>query len=285
MAYNVEKYSDLTVAKPLDRATLNKMVWRSLNLQGAFNYERMQANGWLYGILPGLTKIHTKKEDLAVAMGHNLEFYNTHPYLVPFVMGICLALEGQKAEIATIRAVRVAAMGPLGGIGDAIFWFTLTPIAVAITAGMATNGSLLGPILYFIIMFGVQMAVRFVLMYWSYDLGVSAIDKLVKNAREFTRAASILGVMVVGSLIVFYGAGTQFNAGFLAQDVEGTSIGGLQGALDSILPALLPLAITLGFYNLIKKAKFSPVLCIIILLVAGIFGSLLGLIGPSWKLF
>ena len=285
MASNVERYVDTTVAKPLDRATLNKMIWRSLNLQGSFNYERMQANGWLYGILPGLTKIHTDKADLAAAMGHNLEFYNTHPYLVTFVMGICLALEGKKADIATIRAVRVAAMGPLGGIGDAIFWFTLTPIVAGTTAQMALNGSLLAPVLYFIVMFGVQMAIRYWLMYWSYDLGVSAIDKLVKNAREFTRAASILGVMVVGALIVFYGSGTQFNGGFLAQDVEGNVIGGLQGALDSVIPALLPLALTLGFYNLLKKTKFSPVICIMILLVVGIVGSLLGLIGPAWKLF
>lgn len=49
-------YVDTTPAKPLDRSTLNKMVWRSLNLQAAFNYERMQAAGWLWSILPGLEK-------------------------------------------------------------------------------------------------------------------------------------------------------------------------------------------------------------------------------------
>ena len=52
-------YKNLTPAQPLDKKTLNKMVWRSCNLQGSFNYERMQAAGWLYSILPGLEKIHT----------------------------------------------------------------------------------------------------------------------------------------------------------------------------------------------------------------------------------
>lgn len=112
MASNATHYNDLTPAKPLDKATLNKMVWRSCNLQGSFNYERMQANGWLYSILPGLEKIHTNKEDLSISMQHNLEFFNTHPFLVTFVMGIVLSLEQQKADINTIRAVRVAAMGP-----------------------------------------------------------------------------------------------------------------------------------------------------------------------------
>ena len=119
-----EHYEDLTPAPQLDQKTLNKMAWRSCFLQASFNYERMQAAGWLYSIIPGLEKIHTNKNDLAASMSHNLEFFNTHPFLVTFVMGIVLSLEQNKVDIPTIRAVRVAAMGPLGGIGDALFWLT-----------------------------------------------------------------------------------------------------------------------------------------------------------------
>ena len=43
-------YKDTAPAKPLTKAVLNKMVWRSLNLQASFNFERMQAAGWLWGI-------------------------------------------------------------------------------------------------------------------------------------------------------------------------------------------------------------------------------------------
>ena len=43
MASNATQYNNLTPAKPLDQKTLNKMVWRSMNLQASFNYERMQA--------------------------------------------------------------------------------------------------------------------------------------------------------------------------------------------------------------------------------------------------
>ena len=135
MAYNIpDSYKNQTPAPRLDKATLNKMAWRSIFLQSSFNYERMQAGGWLYGILPGLEKIHTDKDDLAASMSHNLEFFNTHPFLVTFVMGIVLSLEQNKADIPTIRAVRVAAMGPLGGIGDALFWFTLVPIVAGISS-------------------------------------------------------------------------------------------------------------------------------------------------------
>lgn len=281
MASNLEmaeRYSDLKPAKAIDRATLNKMVWRSFNLQGSFNFERMQANGWLYSILPALTQIHTKKEDLATSMTHNLEFFNTHPYLVPFVMGIVLALEQQKAEIATIRAVRVAAMGPLGGIGDAIFWFTLMPITAGITANMAINGSFLGPVLYFIVVFGMQLGLRYWLMYWSYDLGIGAIENLTKNAKEFTRAASMLGVLVVGALTAFYGGTTtalKFANGF---DADGNTVFiVVQDILDGIVPHMIPLAITMVLFFLIKKKNWSPVLCITALLVFGLLGAIVGI--------
>ncbi len=53
-------------------------------------------------------------------------------------MGIVLSLEQNKVDIPTIRAVRVTAMGPLGGIGDALF---VVPITAGITSNMAINGN------------------------------------------------------------------------------------------------------------------------------------------------
>ena len=267
MASNKTQYNNLTPAKPLDKKTLNKMVWRSLNLQASFNYERMQAAGWLYGILPGLEKIHADdKEDLETSMQHNLEFFNTHPFLVTFVMGIVLSLEQQKADINTIRAVRVAAMGPLGGIGDAIFWFTLVPITAGITSNMAINGSLAGPILFLLIFNVVQFGVRFWLMNWSYKLGSKAIELLTANAKEFTRAASMLGVFIVGALTT------------IALEIpNGESPIVIQSILDGVLPKLIPLTITLGLFFLIKKKGWKPVACIGLLLVVGLLGALVGI--------
>lgn len=271
MASNTEsQYKNLTPAAPLDKKTLNQMAWRSLFLQGSFNYERMQAAGWLYGIIPGLKKIHTNKEDLALSMEHNLEFFNTHPFLVTFVMGIVLSLEQQKADIGMIRAVRVAAMGPLGGIGDAIFWFTLVPIAAGISANMALNGSILGPIVFLLMFNVVQFTVRYGLMHWSYRLGTSAIETLTRNAKEFTRSASILGIVVVGALTSIYGGTT------IATSIpNGDAPIVLQKILDGIMPKLIPLALTLGLYWLIKNKNWSAVKCIGLILVVGLVGGFL----------
>ena len=270
MAYNIpEKYQDLTPAPQLDKKTLNKMVWLSCFLLASFKYERMQACGWLWGMLPGLQKIHTNKEDLKASMAHNLDFLNTHPFLVTFVMGIVLSLEQNKADTATIRSVRISAAGPLGGIGDALFWLTLVPITAGLTANMAMEGQIIGAVLFLIIFNAVQFAVRFGLMYWSYGLGTKAVTLLTSSAKEFTRAASILGIFVVGGLIANYG-GTSLRI------VVGDPAINIQGLLDGVLPKLIPLLITLGIYVLIKKG-WTPVKCIILILVVGILGCAFGI--------
>ncbi len=271
MAYNIpERYQDLTPAPKLDKKTLNKMVWMSCFLQASFNYERMQAAGWLWGILPGLQKIHTNKEDLKASMAHNLDFLNTHPFLVTFVMGIVLSLEQNKADTKTIRSVRISAAGPLGGIGDALFWLTLVPIVGGITANMALQqASLLGAVLFLVIFNIVQFAVRYFLMHWSYNLGVSAVSLLTSNAKEFTRAASILGIFTVGALIANYGS-TTIRIAIADPEII------VQDLLDGILPKLIPLLITCGLYALIKKG-WTPIKCIVLILVTGIIGCALGI--------
>lgn len=272
-------YKDTTPAARLDKQTLNKMVWRSCQLQAAFNYERMQSAGWLWAILPGLEKIHTNKDDLAASMTHNMDFLNTHPFFVTFVMGIVLSMEQQKTDIQTIRSVRISTAAPLGGIGDALFWYTLVPITAGLTANMAIKGSLLGPILYFIILFACEMALRYGLMYWSYNLGMKAVSMMTEYAEEFTHAASILGVFIVGALIANYGGGTQL--GISIPNGKGDPIV-IQNYLNMILPCILPLLITLLMFFLIKKKGWTPVKCIGLILVMGIVGAIFGIWSGSY---
>ncbi|SCI22728.1 PTS system mannose/fructose/sorbose family transporter subunit IID [Romboutsia sp. 1001713B170207_170306_H8] len=272
MASNTKSYYvDQQEAPKLSKKILNKMVWRSLFLQASFNYERMQSCGWLYGILPGLQEIHKNKEDLSTSMTHNLEFFNTHPFLVTFVMGIVLSLEQRKADVQTIRSIRVAAMGPLGGIGDAIFWFTLTPIAAGIGANLALQGSILGPIVFLLLFNVVQFGLRYWLMHWSYKVGMDGIQTMTKYAKQFTHSATILGLIVVGALIASY-------VGFdivLQIPIGETSVV-IQEVLDGIMPKLIPLLLTFGMYGLVKK-NVSPLINICILVVIGLLGALVGL--------
>ena len=48
-------YEDQTIGAELTRKDINRVAWRSMLLQASFNYERMQASGWLYGFSVTLT--------------------------------------------------------------------------------------------------------------------------------------------------------------------------------------------------------------------------------------
>lgn len=278
MEFNRTTYIDTTPAAALDKATINKMVWRSCQLQAAFNYERMQSAGWLWAILPGLQKIHTNKEDLALSMSHNMDFINTHPFLVTFVMGMVLSMEQQKVDTTTIRSVRISTAAPLGGIGDALFWYTLIPIVAGMTANMAIAGNVMGPIIYFVVAFGVEMALRYVCLYWSYNLGTQAVVMMTANAKEFTHAAATLGVFIVGALIANYGGGTQL--GMVLENGESPIV--IQSYLDMILPCMLALGFTLLCYFLIKNKGWTASKCIFMLLIIGIVGCVFGIWAGSY---
>lgn len=262
-------YQDGATDQVLSKKDLNKMVWRSLLLQASFNYERMQAAGWLYSILPGLKKIHKNKHDLSESMKSHMEFFNTHPFLVNIIMGIVLAMEEKKQNRNTIRAIRVAMMGPLGGIGDALFWLTLLPICVGIGASLGQDGNPMGAVIFLLIFNVVHFALRFGLMHYGYNAGTNAISSLKENTKKVAHAASIVGLTVVGALIASF---VKLESNLVIHAGQ-AKIALQKDLLDKVMPNLLPLVYTLLMYYLLKKG-FSPVKLIIITVIVGIIGKI-----------
>lgn len=256
----------------LTHKDLTKLGLRSVFLQASFNYERMQAGGWLYSMLPFLKKIHKDdKKALSQSMQDNLEFINTSPPLVSLLMGLLLSLEDSKEDRQTIKGLKVALFGPLAGIGDAIFWFTVLPIVAGVTASFAEQGSLLGPIIFFL----VYLAIFIMRIFWAhmgYALGVKAIVKIKENSEIIAKAATILGVTVIGGLIASY---VKISLAPSIPISSGHSISLQKDFLDHIFPNLLPLGYTFLIYYLLKYKKMSPVLLILITFVAAIFLSFL----------
>jgi|SRR5690625_1646684 len=267
---NVYEYEEKSPGAPLQSKQLRHLAWRSLLLQASFNYERMQAAGWLYSILPGLRQVHKNKKDLSKSMKDHMEFFNTHPFLVTFIMGVILAMEEKKEDREAIRGVKVATMGPLGGIGDALFYLTLLPITASIGASLAVEGNIMGPIIFIVSFNIIHFGVRFGLMKYGYKTGVNAIAKLKEGTRHVSRAASIVGLTVVGGLIATY---VELKVDYVWKSGE-AELNVQQDILDAIMPAMIPMAYTLLMYWLLKKGR-SPLMLIGLTVVVGLLGSLL----------
>ncbi|HGJ5892723.1 MAG TPA: PTS system mannose/fructose/sorbose family transporter subunit IID [Arsenophonus apicola] len=266
-----DDYIDTTPGKALTSYDINVMALRSLLLQASFNYERMQAGGWLYTLIPALRKIHKNPQDLANSMKMHMEFINVHPFDVTFLSGLVLAMERSKEKISTIRAVKVALMGPLGGIGDALFWLTLLPICAGIGASLALQGSIFGPIVFFLLFNIVNFALRFGLAHYGYQAGTKAIAILKTHTKNISHAASIVGMTVIGALVASY---VHLSTPLVLKAGE-AKVALQTDVLDKLMPNLLPLAFTLIVYVFLKRG-FSPVKMIGITILFGLAGKLVG---------
>lgn len=267
------EYQDQSIGAPLTSKDINKMAFRSLFLQASFNYERMQAGGWLYGLLPALKKIHTNKNDLSKSMKGHMGLLNTHPFLVTFVMGIILAMERSKQDVTSINNTKIAVAAPLGGIGDAMFWLTLLPICGGIGASMALQGSIMGAVFFLVLFNVVHFSLRFGLAHFAYKMGVNAIPMIKANTKKVAHAASIIGLTVIGALVATYvrlETTVNITAGQAVVKVQGDVI-------DKLMPAFFPLMYTLLMYALVKRG-WSPLKLIALTMVIGVVGKFAGIL-------
>ena len=68
-------------------------------------------------------------------------------------------------------------MGPLAGVGDPVFWFTVRPMLGALGASLALGGNILGPILFFVL----WNAIRWGFMWYTQEFGYRAGSKITED--------------------------------------------------------------------------------------------------------
>lgn len=289
-----------------------KTALRLQFLQGSWNYERMQNGGWAYTMVPMIKRLYPNKEDRVEALKRHMEFFNTHPYVAAPIVGVTLALEEEKANGAdvadsAVQGVKIGMMGPLAGIGDPVFWFTIRPMLGAMGATLALGGNIMGPILFFVI----WNVLRWGFLWYTQEFGYRAGSRIADDLsggilQDITKGASILGMFVLAALVqrwVSIGwapvvstvtladgayidwatlpAGSEGIRAALMQVQAGLAMGAeqvttLQQNLDGLIPGLSALLLTLGCMWLLKK-KVSPIVLILAIFVLGIVGHVVGL--------
>ena len=268
--------------KKLNKADLVNIFIRSNFLLGSFNFERMQAIGYCVALLPALRKLYTG-QDLAMAMKRHLEFFNTQPFLATPIMGITAAMEEKKANgadisEATISGVKVGLMGPLAGVGDPIFWGTLRPVLAALGAGIAITGSIMGPLLFFVVFNAIRLATNWYGVMYGYDKGTELVDEMGGNKmRYLTEGSSVLGLLVMGALVAKW---TTVNMPLVLSSYTNSAgeqvTTTVQTILDSLMPGVVPLLMTFACMALLKKGV-NPLIIILGLFAIGIVGYAIGL--------
>ncbi|APZ48208.1 PTS mannose family transporter subunit IID [Jeotgalibaca sp. PTS2502] len=223
---------------------------------------------------------------------------------------------GREIDNAAIQGVKIGMMGPLAGVGDPIFWGTLRPVLGAFAASLALSENWMGPIIFFLAWNIIRMAFLWYSQEFGYVQGGNIAQNLAGGLmQKLTQGASVLGMFIMGVLVPrwtnmnfpmilsrvdvdekdmvnFAAVAEAANEGVLSGDmlrnvvgeiqaglsIEPQQVTTLQNTLDSLLPGIAPLGLTLLCVWLLRK-KVSPITIIFGIFVVGIIGYVLGIFG------
>ncbi|KLU16319.1 MULTISPECIES: PTS mannose transporter subunit IID [Xenorhabdus] len=273
--------------KKLTQSDIRGVFLRSNLFQGSWNFERMQAIGFCFSMIPAIRRLYPENtEERKQALKRHMEFFNTHPYVAAPILGVTMAMEEQRANGAdiddgAINGIKVGLMGPLAGVGDPIFWGTVRPVFAALGAGIAMSGSLLGPVLFFFLFNLVRLLTRYLGVAYGYKKGLDIVKDMGGGfLQKMTEGASILGLFVMGALVNKW---TKVNIPLVVSEVPDPITGEMkvttvQTILDQLMPGLMPLLLTFGCMWLLRK-KVNPLWIIIGFFVLGIVGFHFGFLG------
>lgn len=252
-----------------------------------YNYERLQATGVAHAMSPVIKRLYGGDEAaMRAAMQRHLVFFNTDPVIGGSIHGATIAMEEQKANGRDlsddgINSVKTGLMGPLAGVGDSIIQGTIVPILIALGIGIAgvsaergeqvnldaLSGNVAGPMVYVVLVLAALLALAYFAWMQGYYRGRSVVLSIFKSGllNRFMLGASVLGNVVLGGLaatfVVFSVAPTV--------DVGGSSVALQRDVLDRIMPGLLPLALILLTWWLLRRG-WHPVRLLAIYLAISI---------------
>lgn len=239
------------------------VYFRSLTLDSSWNYERMQHMAYAYTMAPIIRRLYKNKEDKKEALERHLEFMSVTPHISTLLFGISGAMEEENSKNpdfnpASINAVKSSLMGPVAGVGDSFFWGTLKVIASGIAISLATQGNILGPILFLLIINVPHFILRYICLDKGFKYGAKFFSDIGESGliEKVTAAASMLGLMVIGGM-------TASNVVFeLTKKVGSGEIATpLQEYVDQIMLGFFPALFFIVIYWLLgKKVKTTTLL-------------------------
>lgn len=267
----------------LSKRDLLKLYIYSQAFVSGFNYEKQEAPGTVFSLIPVIEKVYDNEEEKVEAYRRHTELFLTEAHLSHLILGITAAMEEEQAlkhdiDPASIGAIKSALMGPFAGIGDSLYHGTLRPIMAGLAVSLITASgytSPMGAILFVLVMAGVGQALRYLGIMYGYKQGVSLVAKIQSSGllQKLTKYASIAACVVIGGFVsnlVAMNLALSYSAG--------ETVVSLQETLDGMMPSMLPLALTLLCFWLIDKKKVNPVPLMFAVMIVGVLGSMAGIL-------
>lgn len=259
------------------------VIWETW-VQTCYNYERMMGIACAITFLPVVKYLYPGNMEKQIeVMTRQAEFFNVHPEFGSCILGMAISLEEDKAMGANIpnefiTNLKTSLMGPLAGVGDTIYQGVLIPILLALCIDItrAGDGNIWGSIVYAVLMLVISYGLSVGNFLFGYRAGGDAImDFLEKGIlNKILKAASIMGCMVMGGLIVNY---VSVHCGIVI-NASGTEFKLQESLFDAVLPNILPLTATLAIYGAMVYRHWTSIKVIFAIVAVGIVGGFFGIL-------
>lgn len=268
-----------------ERKLLWKLFWRSNYLMFCASYTKQQGITYSWVMEPFLENIYGKGTDaFYAAMARHQDFYNTNTGMNNFIAALTISMEeenklatdnGTPFDETSISALKTALMGPLAGIGDSVYLSVIRVVATGVALGLSQQGNILGPILFLIVASIPNALIRWFGGVLGYKSGGAFISKAMKSGsfNAITKGCTVLGLIMTGAMTAQF---VTFTTTF-SQKIGGTEFN-LQQILDSILPGLLPLTLTMLCFAYLRKHN-RPVRALLTVFLIAIILTVLGITG------
>ena len=259
--------------KTLKKSFLNWFFWNGCSQQA----ETMLGMAFGQSMAPVIDELYETKEDKAAALQRHITLFNTESQVGSICNGIAIGMEEQLANgngsAESIQEAKVALIGPTSAIGDSLWVATIIPLLLTICLSIASaipGSAWVGALLYMIIYPLGTYLLSWKLFNLGYKAGLDGVQRFMASGEldRIMQAITVLGLIVVGALTAsFVTCNLNIDIKTAAQvfdSASGTYVEGvisvfnLDNLLNNVFPHIVPLALTLGVYNLYTKKNWTP---------------------------
>ena len=158
------------------------VLFRSLFVQGSWNYETLIGTGFAFTILPVLRFVHPTEEALRAAIERHTGLFNSHPYFATIAAGAVARLEAEGADPRMVERFKSALRGSLGSLGDQLIWSAWRPAIVLLGILLLLAGTVWWvAVLVFLTVYNL---LNVALRVWGWSVGTRGGMEVGKVLRE-----------------------------------------------------------------------------------------------------
>lgn len=150
--------------------------------------------GFCYCLIPILKRLYSEKSQQVDFLKRHLEFFNSHPYMVTFALGAVANIEQQAIhkrweDTRPISVFKSRVIGPLGSIGDTLFWLLFRPAMAIIGVTLVYVIGLWGVVLFLLGYNAMHFYIRIRGLIDSFNKGFDIVrDLSLRGTQKYFRA-------------------------------------------------------------------------------------------------